>query len=295
MPTSSSNLRTALAAHPERFRVATALLAERLAATPQPTERPRFPRIPRMSGGSQPEAVLGRLHALGLSGMAEAFFRAAGDDHDGLRHADWLMHLLDSEVSERAQRRLRARLRSARLRYPASVENVDYCASRGLDRTQFQTLASGRWIADGANLIIEGPTGVGKSWLACSLGQKACRDDRPVLYQRAPRMFSDLALGRGTGRYRRLMRHLGSVDLLILDDWGLEPLGADQRHDMMEIVEERCGRKSTLIASQIPVERWSELIGEPTLAGVMLDRFIPYARRLQLKGDSRRAQQMAAD
>src|ERR1700733_5357618 len=108
-------------------------------------------------------------------------------------------------------------------------------------------------------------------------------------------MFSDLALARRTGRYPRLMRQLRSVDLLILDDWGLEPLGAEQRHDMMEIVEERCGRKSTLIASQVPVERWSPLIGEPTLAAVMLDRVVPYARRLQLDGDSRRRQQMAAD
>jgi len=186
-------------------------------------------------------------------------------------------------------------LRSAQLRYPASMENIDYCASRGLDHAQFQNLASGRWIADGANLIIEGPTGVGKTWLACALGQKACRDDRTVLYQRVTRMFSDLSLARGTSRYQRSMRHLGRVDLLILDDWGLEPFGAEQRHDMMEIVEERCGRNSTLIVSQVPVERWAGLINEPTLATVMLDRFIPYARRLRLKGDSLRDQRMAAD
>jgi DNA replication protein DnaC len=284
----NSDLRAALAAQPERFRVATPFLAGRPAA--HPTQPSRFPRLPRMPVGSQPDAVLARLRKLGLSGMAEAFSRTEGDDHDGLRHADWLMHLLDGEVAERAQRRLLRRLCSARLRYPASVEGVDYCAARGLDQTEFQTLARGDWIANGTNLIIEGPTGVGKSWLACALGQKACRDDRSVFYQRLPRMFSDLALARGASRYQRLMRHLGGVDLLILDDWGLEPLAAEHRRDMMEIVEERCGRKSTLIVSQVPVERWAELIGEPTLATVMLDRLIPYARRLQLKGESLRGQ-----
>jgi DNA replication protein DnaC len=284
----TSDLRAMVAAQPERFRVPRPLLATRFAAMPRPVETSRLARVPRMAVGVQPNDVLSRLQDLGLSGMADAFSRLEGDDHDGLRHADWLMHLLEGEAKEREQRRLRARLRAARLRYPASVENVDYCASRGLNQTQFQSLADGRWVANGSNLIIEGPTGVGKSWLACSLGQKACRDDRSVLYQRVSRMFADLALARGSSRYSRLMRRLGGVDLLILDDWGLEPLDAGQRHDMMEIVEERCGRKSTLIVSRIALEDWGDLIGEPTLADVMLDRFIPYARHLQLKGESLR-------
>jgi DNA replication protein DnaC len=137
-------------------------------------------------------------------------------------------------------------------------------------------------------LIIEGPTGVGKSWLACALGHKACRDNRSVLYQRAPKMFADLALARGDGRYPRLMRAIGGVKLLILDDWGLEPLGPDQRRDMLEIAEERYGRGATLITSQIPVHRWHDLIGDPTLGDAILDRLIHNAHRLQLSGESLR-------
>src|SRR5713226_7371501 len=158
------------------------------------------------------------------------------------------------------------------------------------DRALFQALTAGRWIEEAQNLIIEGPAGVGKSWLACALGHKACRDNRSVLYQRVPRMFGDLALARGDGRYTRLMRALGGVKLLILDDWGLEPLGPEQRHDMLEIVEDLYGRVATLITSQIPVDRWHDLIGEPTLADAILDRIIHNAHRLQLRGDSLRKQ-----
>ena len=162
-------------------------------------------------------------------------------------------------------------------------------AARGLDRALFQTLIA--WIEQAQNLIIEGPAGVGKSWLACDLGHKACRDNRSVLYQRIPRMFGDLALARGDGRYPRIMRALGGVKLLILDDRGLEPLGPEQRHDMLEIVEDRYGRGATLITSQIPVNRWHDLIGEPTLADAILDRVIHNAHRLKLTGDSLRKQQ----
>ncbi len=176
------------------------------------------------------------------------------------------------------------------LAFNAEGRNVDYRAARGLDRALFQALTAGRWIEEAQNLIIEGPAGVGKSWLACALGHKACRDNRSVLYQRAPRMFGDLALARGDGRYPRLMRALGGVKLLILDDWGLEPLGPEQRHDMLEIVEDRYGRGATLITSQIPVDRWHDLIGEPTLADAILDRIIHNAHRLQLRGDSLRKQ-----
>jgi DNA replication protein DnaC len=235
--------------------------------------------------------TIDQMHQLGLAGMARAFAELEADPQsDDLSHAEWLALLLDREATDRYERRLRARLRYARLRHQAAVEDVDYRAPRGLDRALFQTMIAGRWIEEAQNLIIEGPAGVGKSWLACALGDKACRDNRSVLYQRGPRMFSDLALARGDGRYPRLMRALGGVKLLILDDWGLEPLGPEQRHDMLEIVEDRYGRGATLITSQIPVDRWHDLIGEPTLADAILDRIVHNAHRLQLKGDSLRKQ-----
>ena len=189
-----------------------------------------------------------------------------------------------------------ARLRYARLRHNAAVEDVDYRTARGLDRALFQKLAQGNWIKEQQNLIIIGPSGVGKSWLACALGHRACRDNLSVLYQRIPRLFSDLVLARGDGRYARLMRALGGAKLLILDDWGLEPLTTEQRHDMLEIVEDRYGRGATLITSQIPVDRWHDLIGDPTLADAILDRVVHNAHRIQLRGDSlrrKRAQENA--
>jgi DNA replication protein DnaC len=233
--------------------------------------------------------TLDQLRQLGLAGMARAFEDlSAGSRGAELDHAEWLGLLLDRELAGRQDRRLKARLRYARLRHQAAIEDVDYRTARGLDRALFQKLALGGWIEAKQNLIIEGPTGVGKSWLACALGHKACRDNHSVLYQRIPRLFADLALARGDGRYARLMRALGGVRLLILDDWGLEPLGPEQRRDLLEIVEERYGRGATLITSQIPIDRWHDLIGDPTLADAILDRIVHNAHRIQLRGDSLR-------
>ncbi len=211
--------------------------------------------------------TLDQLQQLGLAGMARAFAELeANPSTRELSHAEWLALLLDRESTDRHDRRFKARLRYSRLRHQAVVEDIDYRAARGLDRALLQQLIAGRWIDEAQNLVIEGPTGVGKSWLACALGHKACRDNRSVLYQRVPKMFTDLALARGDGRHPRLMRAIGGVKLLILDDWGLEPLGPEQRHDLLEIVEERYGHGATLITSQIPVDRWHDLIGEPTFS-----------------------------
>jgi DNA replication protein DnaC len=239
--------------------------------------------------------TLDQLRQLGLAGMARAFEELhARSGDDGLAPAEWLGLLLDREIADRQDRRLKARLRFAKLRHQASVEDVDWRTSRGLDRALFQKLTLGGWIEAKENLIIEGPTGVGKSWLACALGQKACRDNHSVLYQRVPRLFAELGLARGDGRHARLMRTLGAVKLLILGDWGLEPLGPEQRHDLLELVEERYGRGATLITSQLPVDRWHDLIGDPTLADAILDRLVHNAHRLQLRGDSLRRRRAPA-
>lgn len=230
-----------------------------------------------------------QLHALGLHGMAAAFTELDTDrEADGLGHREWLGLLLDRETSWRQDKRLAVRLRHAKLRQQACVEDIDYRSPRGLDRTLFQKLAEGEWINAHDNLALTGPTGVGKSWLASALGHKACRDNRSVLYQRVPRLFEDLALARGDGRHRRLLRNLGRADLLILDDWGLEPLDAAARHDLLEILEERYGRRSTMITSQLPVERWHEIIGDPTYADAILDRVVHNAHRIELVGESMR-------
>jgi DNA replication protein DnaC len=240
--------------------------------------------------------TLDQLNQLGLSGMAQAFaeLEAAGDAAT-LSHADWLGLLLDREVTHRRDKRLAARLRYARLRQHAVIEDVDYRAPRGLDRALFQKLVGGEWIDAHDNLILCGPTGVGKSWLACALGHKACRDNRAVLYQRIPKLFADLALARGDGRYARILRGLAAVQLLILDDWGLEPLDAGARHDLYEILEERSGRCSTILTSQIPVDKWHAVIGDPTYADAILDRLVHNAHRIDLSGDSlRRRRSIAA-
>src|SRR6201984_3447993 len=233
--------------------------------------------------------MLNQLSQLGLSGMAQAFAELeASDETAALSHTDWPGLLLDREVTHRRDKRLAARLRYARLRQPASIEDIDYRAPRGLDRALFQKLTNGEWIDAHDNLILCGPTGVGHSWLACALRPKPCRDHRSVLYQRVPKLFAELALARGDGRFARILRGLTGVQLLILDDWGLEPLDAGARRDLYEILQERYGRRSTILTSQIPVDKWHAFIGDPTYADAILDRLVHNAHPIVLAGDSLR-------
>jgi DNA replication protein DnaC len=236
------------------------------------------------------QPTLEQMRALKLDGMAEAFIELEAQERaKDLSHAEWLALLLDRETASRSTRRFHTRLKSARLRHSqASVEDVDYRASRRLDKALFQQLATCRWIAEHRSLLVTGPCGVGKSWLSCALAQKACRDGYTVHYARVPRLFAELELAHGDGRFTKLFRTLTRSDLLILDDWGPDRLTAPQRRDLMEIVEDRYGRGSTLITSQLPVDTWHDVIDEPTFADAILDRLVHNAYRLALVGPSLR-------
>ena len=231
-----------------------------------------------------------QLKELKLDGMADAFAEMQSrDDAADLSHAEWLGLLIDREASNRSTKKFQSRMRAAKLRHVgASIEDVDYRTPRKLDKGLFKELAAGRWIENRQNLLITGPCGVGKTWLACALGHKACRDGKSVIYQRVPRLFAELELAHNDGRFPRLFRQLTKADLLILDDWGPDRLTAPQRRDLMEIVEDRYQSGSTVITSQLPVDTWHDVIDEPTFADAILDRLIHNAHRLPLDGPSLR-------
>jgi DNA replication protein DnaC len=239
--------------------------------------------------------TLDLLHELGLHGMAKGFKALEQNTQArALEHAEWLGLLLEHEQTLRRQKRFETRMRTARLRHNASAEDIDYRAARGLDRAMFLKLAACDFIRERRNLLITGPCGIGKSWIACALGHKACREGFSVLYHRMPRLFASLALARGDGRYTKLLRSLSRIDLLILDDWGPEQLTAEQRRDLLEIVEDRYDARSIVITSQLPVSQWYEIVGNPTLADAILDRVIHNAYRIELEGESMRKLKVAA-
>lgn len=235
-------------------------------------------------------ATLDQLSELKLHGMARAFEeQLAMADISELSFEERLGLLVEREATERASRQLTARLRKAKLREQAAIEDINWRAKRSLDKRQVLRLSSCQWVADHLNVLITGKAGVGKTFLACAFGHKACREGYTALYLRVPRLFRDLAIARGDGSYDKLLKSYARTDLLILDDWGLAPIGAAERRDLLEILEDRYGARSTLVTSQLPVDSWYEVIGDPTLADAILDRLVHSAYKLAMQGESMRS------
>lgn len=233
--------------------------------------------------------TLEKLQALRLTGMARAFEdQQRLPEIDSLSFEERLGLLVDREMTDRENRRLKTRLHQARLRQQAALEDVDFRHPRGLDKSLIAQLGSCQWIAQHHNILITGPTGCGKTFLACALAHQACREGYTVRYLRLPRLFQDLQIAKGDGRYAKLLAALAKTDLIALDDWGIAPLADEQRRDLLEVLEDRHGFRSTLVAAQIPVDKWHAQIGDPTLADAILDRLIHNAYKLPLKGDSMR-------
>lgn len=237
-----------------------------------------------------------QLHALKLTGMLDALDQqqAQPATHD-LAFEERFALLVDREVLHRENRRLARLLKTARLRVDACVEDIDYRHRRGLHKARMAALASSDGIRQSLNLCLSGPTGCGKTWIACALGNQACRQGLSVRYLRLPTLLEQLRIAHGDGSYMRLMAQLLKTDLLILDDWGIQPLTGPQRNDLMEVIEDRHERRSTLIASQLPIEHWHDYIGEATLADAILDRLLHSAHRLNLTGESMRKERATVD
>jgi len=190
--------------------------------------------------------------------------------------------LVDAEVAVRDTRRLQGRLRSANLRQAAAIEDLDFRIPRGLNRTLLTKLATSAWVASHKNIIIEGPTGSGKSFMACALAQKSCRDGYSAIYYRAPKLFHELSIAKATGKYSTLLASISRKSLLVIDDFGLTVLTDEQRHDLLEIMEDRYERSSTLVAAQLPIDNWHQAIGDPTIADAILDRLVHNAYKIKI-------------
>lgn len=239
------------------------------------------------------QQTLEKLHALRLEGMAEAF-RAQSDaaQQEGIRELSFeerFALLVDQQWNWKQNHALKRRLAKARLRHRASVEDIDFRTPRGLDRALLRSLTQDSvWVREHQNIFLLGPTGIGKSFLACAMAEKACRDGFSALYTRATQLFRDLALARADGSLRTLLSRLARIDVLVVDDWVMAPLADTERRDFLEICEDRYQMRSTILTSQLPVAQWHEQIGDPTLADSILDRLVHNAHRIEMRGESMR-------
>lgn len=236
------------------------------------------------------QQTLDKLEGVGLHAMAAALREQLelAPQYGELSFEDRLGLLVDREVDWRDSRRLSTRLKAAKLRHAATVEDIDFRAPRGLDRGVILSLAQANWVTQRHNVLITGATGCGKSFFACALAHAAIRQGHTALYVRTPRLLDDLAVGRGDGRYQRILAQLQRASLLVLDDFLLTPTAVEQCRDLLEVVEDRVQLRSTLVASQLPVNAWHGAMADPTLAEAVLDRLVHQAHRIALKGGSLR-------
>jgi len=235
------------------------------------------------------EQTMEKLVSMKLKGMAEALRRWMEQPKEKeMAPLDLVGLVADAEWRHREQRKLSSRLRKARFRQEACVEDIDYQHPRSLQKSVMLDLASCRWVHANQNVIFSGKTGVGKSYLACALGQKACREGHSVLYRRASRLYDELAQARADGSYYALLRRIAKTDVLIVDDFGLEVLTATQRRDFLEVLEDRFGNASTIMTSQLDPKNWHAIVGEETIADSVCDRLVHNAHKVRLAGDSLR-------
>ena len=234
--------------------------------------------------------TLHTLRNLKLTGMADGLEQqmAQPTTHEELGFEERLALLVDRETVYRTNNKVDRLLKAARLKLHAQPEDIDYCHPRGLNRSQFADLLSSHWVHHHHNVLITGPTGCGKTYLACALATQACRHGLSVRYFRASRLMESLSIAHGDGRFPKLVQQLAKTDVLVLDDWGLEKMTLSQRNDLLEIMEDRHGFKSTLITSQLPIAQWHKAIGDATLADAILDRLLHNSHKLKLKGESMR-------
>jgi len=230
------------------------------------------------------------LRALKLTGMAHALLRQQEQPmlHLDMHFDERLQLLIEHEITHRSDRAIARRLKDARFKTDAAMEQLDGSAARGINRAQIAELAQGGWLNHHHNLLITGATGCGKTWLTCALGKQMCLLGYNVRYVRTSRLLDALGVARGDGSYRKQLQHFAKMDWLILDDFGLEPLNQRERCDLLELMDDRHGQHSTAVLSQLPVSAWHDVIGEPTIADAILDRLIHNAYRIELKGESLR-------
>ena len=235
------------------------------------------------------EQTIEKLYAMKLNGMADAFREQLQmPDMAELAFEDRFALLVDRQWTWKENRRMKRLLSNAKLKINACIEDIDYRTPRGLDKSVILKLAGCDWIGRAHNVILTGPTGVGKTYLACALANRACRMGYPAFYTRIPKLFQMLGIARADGSYPKVMKRLASAKVLVLDDLGLAPMSAQERRDLLEVIEDRHGLASTVIAAQLPIETWHENIRDPTIADAILDRLVHNAYRINLKGESMR-------